>query len=92
MAGRGRMNGGETCRDNVRDTPPVRPRKYGPEVRQTPWWSAGRRACRVTRHAASPKVPELLKRLSALRSLTLREGRCPLAASEGKTMMAHPAP
>ena len=30
VAGRVRMNGGETCRDHVRDIPPVRPRKYGP--------------------------------------------------------------
>jgi hypothetical protein len=33
VAGRGRMNGGETCRDNVRDHPPVRTRKYGSEVK-----------------------------------------------------------
>jgi len=46
VAGRGRMKGGESRPDNVRDTPPVRPRKHGPEVRQTPRWSAGGCACR----------------------------------------------
>ena len=61
----------DTKTNQIADTLPSGP---DPEVRfrgeKSPQWSAGRRACRVTRHAAPPKVPELLKRLSALRSLT----------------------
>src|ERR1043165_4407926 len=65
MAGRDWMKGGESRLDNVRDNPPVRPRKHGPEVRQTPQWSAGGCACRQhgTQHR---KVPEATQRLSAL--------------------------
>ena len=70
-----RMNGGETCRDNVR----VIPSGPDPEVRfrgeKSPQWSAGRRACRVTRHAAPPQVPELLKRLAGAPLPHVGEGR-----------------
>src|SRR5215470_15135897 len=70
------MKGGETCLDNVRDNPPVRPRKHGPEVRQTPRWSAGGCACR-SHGAQHRKVPdEDHSALPALRSLTwVREGK-----------------
>ena len=83
MAGRDRMKGGESCLDNVRDIPPVRPRKHGPEVRKTPRWSAEEAGVPVTRHAAPPKVPELLKRLSG----------APLPhGSEGRKRTADPTP
>jgi hypothetical protein len=42
--------------------------------------------------ACAARRQDVTPRLSALRSLTLREGRCPLAASEGKSMTAPPAP
>ena len=76
MAGRDRMKGGESCPDNVRDIPPVRPRKYGPEVKKRHKWSAGRWACRYMARGAFAKVPDVTQRLSALRSLMgVREER-----------------
>ena len=56
VAGRDRMKGGESRPDNVRDTPPVRPRKHGPEVKNRHKWSAGRCACRShgARHREVP--------------------------------------
>src|SRR6476660_7001592 len=52
-----------------------------------------RRQANALRHwAYAARRQDVTPRLSALRSLTFREGRCPLAASEGKTTTAHPAP
>src|SRR6478672_5461751 len=74
VAGRDRMNGGETCRDNVR----VIPSGPGPEVRfrgeKPPQWSAGRRACFAKHAAPSTRRQMLPSAVPALRSLTCVRG------------------
>ena len=52
-----------------------------------------RRQANAQRHwAYAARRHDVTPRLSALRSLTLVRGDVSLAASEGKTMTAHPAP
>ena len=76
MAGRDRMKGGESCLDNVRDIPPVRPRKYGPEVKKRHSGAPGGERAGHMARGAFAKVPNVTQRLSALRSLMrMREGK-----------------
>src|SRR6476619_7366187 len=70
---------------------PVRFQKAVPGAKENA--AVERRQANAHRHwAYAARRQDVTPRLSALRSLTFREGRCPLAASEGKTMTAHPAP
>ena len=76
VAGRGRMKGGESRPDNVRDIPPVRPRKYGPEVKKRHSGAPGGGRAGHMARGTFAKVPDVIQRLSALRSLMgVREGK-----------------